>query len=63
MRDLFVEAPDGWWATAAPAPGDGARDCFAIAVRDKPPDASLPVPVRLTMTGGAGAKETTVFLR
>ena len=59
-RDLFVEPPEGWWVSAAPAPGGGTEDCFAITLREKPKDASLPVPLRLTMTGGTGAKETTV---
>jgi len=62
-RDLFVEPPEGWWVTAAPAPGDGAHDCFAIALRDKPKDAALPAALRLTMTGGAGPVETTVTVR
>jgi DsbC/DsbD-like thiol-disulfide interchange protein len=62
-RDLFVEPPDGWWVTAAPAPGDGTRDCFTVTLRDKPKDAALPVPLRLTLTGGAGPIETTVVAR
>jgi DsbC/DsbD-like thiol-disulfide interchange protein len=62
-RDLFVEAPEGWWVAAAPAPGAGTEECFAIMLRDKPKDASPPVPLRLTMTGGAGAKETTAVVR
>jgi|SRR5271166_388616 len=59
-RDLFVEPPEGWWVTAASAPGDGAHDCFRVTLRDKPKDAALPVTLRLTMTGGAGPVETTV---
>ena len=49
---LFVEPPTGWWMTAAPASAEGGRDCFTIALRDKPNDAALPVPLRLTLTGG-----------
>ncbi len=49
--------------TAAPAPGDGTHDCFTIALRDKPKDAALPRPLRLTMTGGAGPVETTAVVR
>ena len=60
-RDLFVEPPQGWWVTAAPAPGDGAQDCFAISLREKPKDEAPPVPLGLTMTGGAGPVETTVI--
>jgi DsbC/DsbD-like thiol-disulfide interchange protein len=62
-RDLFVEPPEGWWMTAAPAPDEAGRDCFAIALRGKPKDAALPVPLRLTMTGGAGPVETTAIAR
>ena len=59
-RALFVEPPEGWWVTAAPAPGEAGRTCFKLALRDKPKDAALPVTLRLTMTGGAGPIETTV---
>ncbi len=59
-RDLFVEPPTGWWMTAAPASAEAGRDCFTIALRDKPKDAALPVPLRLTLTGGAGPVETTM---
>ncbi len=62
-RDLFVEPPDGWWVTAAPAPGDPEQDCFAISLRERPKDAALPVALRLTMTGGSGPVETTVSVR
>ncbi len=59
-RDLFVEPPEGWWLTAAPTGAEAGRDCFTIALRDKPKDAALPVALRLTLTGGAGPVETTV---
>jgi DsbC/DsbD-like thiol-disulfide interchange protein len=59
-RDLFVEAPEGWWMKAAPAHADGGRDCFTLTIGDKPKDAALPVALRLTLTGGAGATETTI---
>jgi DsbC/DsbD-like thiol-disulfide interchange protein len=58
-RDLFVEAPEGWWLKVAPAQADGGRDCFTLTVGSKPKDAALPVRLRLTLTGGAGAVETT----
>ena len=57
-RDLFVEAPEGWWLKVAPARADEGRDCFTLTVGDKPKDAALPVALRLTLTGGAGALET-----
>src|SRR5947209_1007072 len=63
MRDLFVEAPPGWWVTASPAASDAVRDCFEIALRDKPKEAALPVTLRLTATGGSGAVETNVVAR
>jgi DsbC/DsbD-like thiol-disulfide interchange protein len=59
-RDLFVEAPTGWWFKVAPAQADGDRDCFTLTIGDKPKDAALPVALRFTLTGGAGAIETTV---
>jgi DsbC/DsbD-like thiol-disulfide interchange protein len=59
-RDLFVEAPEGWWVKTAPSHVDGGRDCFALTIGDKPKDAALPVELRLTLTGGAGAIETTI---
>jgi DsbC/DsbD-like thiol-disulfide interchange protein len=59
-RDLFVEAPEGWWLKVAPALGESGRDCFKLTLGDKPKDAALPVTLRLTLTGGAGPVETTV---
>jgi DsbC/DsbD-like thiol-disulfide interchange protein len=59
-RDLFVEAPEGWWMKVAPTQADGGRDCFALTIGDKPKDAALPVQLRLTLTGGVGAIETTI---
>ena len=62
-RDLFVEAPEGWWLKTAPAHADGGRDCFTLTIGDKPKDATLPVTLRLTLTGGAGPVETTMEAR
>ncbi len=62
-RDLFVEPPQGWWVTAAPAAGDEGQDCFAIRLRESPKDERPPVPLRLTMTGADGPVETTVIAR
>jgi len=58
-RDLFVEPPEGWWLKVAPASGTSGQDCFKLTVGDKPKDAALSVALRLTLTGGAGAMETT----
>ena len=59
-RDLFVEAPEGWWLKVAPTQSNEGRDCFALTIGDKPKDAAFPVALRLTLTGGAGAVETTI---
>ena len=59
-RDLFVEAPEGWWLKTAPARADGGRDCFTLTIGDKPKDAAFPIALRLTLTGGAGATESTL---
>jgi DsbC/DsbD-like thiol-disulfide interchange protein len=59
-RDLFVEAPEGWWLKTAPTEADGGRDCFTLTIGDKPKDAAFPVALRLTLTGGVGAMETTI---
>ncbi len=57
-RDLFVEAQEGWWLKVGPAQPDEGQDCFRLTIGDKPKDAALPVALRLTLTGGAGAVET-----
>ena len=59
-RDLFVEAPEGWQVAAKRAPQDASHDCFQLTLLEKPKDASLPVALRLTMTGGRGPIETTI---
>src|ERR1700722_6866423 len=56
-RDLFVEAPEGWWMKVAPADAEAGRDCFTLTIGDKPKDAPLPIALRLTLTGGGGARE------
>ena len=59
-RDLFVEPPEGWWLKVAPDASEKGEDCFKLTLGDKPKDAALPVALKLTLTGGAGAVETTV---
>jgi len=61
-RDLFLEAPAGWQLSTKPAPTPSGRDCFAIALRDKPADGALPLSARATVTGGAGALDVTIVL-
>jgi DsbC/DsbD-like thiol-disulfide interchange protein len=59
-RDLFVEAPEGWWLKTTPPQADTGRDCFILTIGGKPKDAALPIALRLTLTGGRGAMETTI---
>jgi DsbC/DsbD-like thiol-disulfide interchange protein len=59
-RDLFVEAPEGWWLKTTPAQAEGGGDCFTLTIGDKPKDAAFPVALRLTLTGGPGPIETTI---
>jgi DsbC/DsbD-like thiol-disulfide interchange protein len=62
-RDLFLEAPDAWWLEVKPdASGAAGKDCFHIALMQKPADAKLPVAARLTLTGGAAPVETEITL-
>ena len=61
--ELRVEAPEGWWLKTAPDQADAGRDCFTLTIGDKPKDAALPIALRLTLTGGAGAMETTVEVK
>ncbi len=44
------------------ASGAGGKDCFHIALMQKPADAKLPVAARLTLTGGAAPVETEITL-
>ena len=57
-RELFVEPPQGFWLVAAPS-----GDCFALDLRDLPPDGKLPIAVTATLVAGAKAFETTVELK
>jgi len=61
-RDLFIEAPEGWFFTTKAAPGAAGRDCFAIALEDQPAGGAPPIPVRATIVGGDGAVETALTL-
>jgi DsbC/DsbD-like thiol-disulfide interchange protein len=61
-RDLFIEAPDGWWFATKPAADSDGRACFALELQQKPDDAALPVNVRATLTGGAAAREFPLAL-
>jgi DsbC/DsbD-like thiol-disulfide interchange protein len=61
-RDLFVEAPEGWWFATKPGADADGRACFALELQQKPDGAALPVTVRATLTGGAGAREFPLAL-
>jgi DsbC/DsbD-like thiol-disulfide interchange protein len=62
QRDLFIEAPDGWWLTTNVSGAAKDRACFAVSLQQKPSDASLPVAVHATLTGGAAAREFALTL-
>jgi DsbC/DsbD-like thiol-disulfide interchange protein len=62
-RDAFIEAPERWWiAMSAQFDAIGPTACFAIELKQKPEGASLPVTVRVTITGGQGPIETSMIL-
>ena len=61
-RDLFIEAPSGWWLSTKAEANAGGRDCFAIALLQKPADGALPLSARATITGGAGALDVMLIL-
>ena len=61
-RDLFLEMPSGWWLSAKAEPRAAGRDCFSIALHEKPAEADLPVSARATITGGAGALDVQLSL-
>ena len=61
-RDLFVEAPEGWWFATKPAADGDGRACFALELQQKPDGAALPVAVRATLTGGAASREFPLAL-
>jgi DsbC/DsbD-like thiol-disulfide interchange protein len=61
-RDLFLEAPSGWWFSDKAEANVAGRDCFAIALQQKPADGALPVAVRATLTGGPGPIDATLSL-
>jgi DsbC/DsbD-like thiol-disulfide interchange protein len=61
-RDLFIEAPPGWRLSTKAEPDAGGRDCFAIALREKPADGGFPLAARATITGGAGALDVMLSL-
>lgn len=61
-RDLFVEAPEGWWFATKPGADSDARACFALELQQKPDGAAPPVTVRATLTGGSGAREFALTL-
>lgn len=63
-RDLFIEPPEAWWFDVKPDASAAAKgDCFNLKLMQKPPDATLPVAARLTITGGQGPVETTIDLK
>jgi hypothetical protein len=61
-RDLFLEAPSGWWFSGKAEGQAAGRDCFAVALQQKPADGAFPVAIRATFTGGAGPIDATLSL-
>ena len=59
-RDLFVEAPEGFWIEPK-RQADGR--CFALALQQAPDGAKPPIPLVLTVETDAGASETHAELR
>jgi DsbC/DsbD-like thiol-disulfide interchange protein len=59
-RDLFVEAPEGYWIEPK-READGR--CFTLALQQAPEGAKPPIPLRLTVESDAGATETQAELR
>ena len=56
-RDLFIEAPEGWWFATKPGADSDGRACFALELQQKPDGAAPPVTVRATLTGGSAPRE------
>ncbi len=58
-RDLFVEAPEGFWLEPK---READRRCFTLTLQQAPDGAKPPIALRLTVEGDAGAEETKVAL-
>ena len=56
-RDLFIEAPEGWWFATKPGADSDGRACYALELQQKPDGAAPPVTVRATLTGGSAPRE------
>jgi DsbC/DsbD-like thiol-disulfide interchange protein len=59
-RDLFVEAPEGFWIEPK-READGR--CFTMALQQAPDSAKPPISIVLTVEADAGASETQAELR
>ena len=58
-RDLFVEAPEGFWVEPK-READGR--CYALSLQQAPDGAKPPLEVRVTVEGASGAAETRLTL-
>ena len=61
-RDLFLEAPEGYWVASKPEAGPAGRACFALELKQAPETPAFPLSLRATLTGGAAALETQLSL-
>jgi len=58
-RDLFVEAPEGFWVEPK-RESDGR--CYALTLQQAPDGGKPPLAVRVTVEGESGARETQLTL-
>ena len=58
-RDLFVEAPEGYWVQPK-RQADGR--CYALSLQQAPDGAKPPIKVRVTVESASGAEETRLTL-
>lgn len=60
-RDLFLEAPAGYWLTTKSAAANAGQDCFEAHLDEAPGGARMPLDVVATISGASPA-ETTLSL-
>ena len=58
-RDLFVEAPEGFWVEPK---REGEGRCYSLTLQQAPEGGKPPIAVRVTVEGETGAQEAEVTL-